>query len=79
MAIGKPPFYTALLKDLIAMIVESDCPRLDGFSPQFNDLISKLLEKDPIKRLSWDEIKKHPFWTCTQDFEPEFTKRVYPH
>ena len=29
----------------------------------FNDLLSRLLEKDPVKRISWEHLRKHPFWT----------------
>jgi serine/threonine protein kinase len=29
----------------------------------FNDLLLRLLEKDPIKRISWEHLRKHPFWT----------------
>jgi serine/threonine protein kinase len=28
----------------------------------FNDLLSRLLEKDPVKRISWEHLRKHPFW-----------------
>lgn len=59
LATGKPPFSTQSLKDLIAMIVQSDFPRVDGFSLEFNDLLKRLLEKDPIKRINWDELKNH--------------------
>ena len=29
----------------------------------FNDLLTRLLEKDPVKRISWEHLRKHPFWT----------------
>jgi serine/threonine protein kinase len=44
------------------MILEKEVPKVVGFSNEFNDLIMKLLEKDPIKRMNWDELKAHPFW-----------------
>jgi serine/threonine protein kinase len=28
----------------------------------FNDLLVRLLEKDPVKRISWEHLRKHPFW-----------------
>jgi serine/threonine-protein kinase ULK4 len=62
LATGKPPFSTNSLKDLITMILESDFPRVEGFTREFNDLLFKLLEKDPIKRINWEELKSHPFW-----------------
>jgi len=53
LATGKPPFCSSSLKNLIKMILEAETPRVAGFSAEFNDLISKLLEKDPIKRINW--------------------------
>ena len=29
----------------------------------FTDLLGRLLEKDPVKRISWEHLRKHPFWT----------------
>mmetsp|Transcript_18758 Transcript_18758/g.17898 ORF Transcript_18758/g.17898 Transcript_18758/m.17898 type:complete len:87 (+) Transcript_18758:498-758(+) len=59
LATGKPPFCSSSLKDLITMILEGEFPRIDNFSREFNDLMGRLLEKDPIKRISWDELKGH--------------------
>ena len=39
------------------MIVQADFPKVDGFSQEFNDLLKRLLEKDPVKRINWDELK----------------------
>ena len=62
MATGKPPYAATGLKDLIAEIAEKDVPEVEGFSPLFNDLIKRLLEKDPAKRIYWEHLRKHPFW-----------------
>jgi serine/threonine protein kinase len=71
MATGKPPFCSSSLKALIQMILEADTPVVEGFSAQFNDLVSKLLQKDPIKRMCWEELKEHPFWD-KRDTERDF-------
>ena len=63
MATGKPPFYTNSLKELIQKIVVQDVPVVEGYSQEFNDIVQKMLQKDPIYRINWDEIKKHPWWT----------------
>lgn len=40
MATGKPPFAATGLKELISQICEStEFPRVEGFSPAFNDLL----------------------------------------
>ena len=59
------------------MILEQDFPRVNDFSRDFNDLLSKLLEKDPLKRINWEELKSHPFWQLGPK-KFEFTKRFYP-
>lgn len=35
---------------------------MEGFSSLFNDLLKRLLEKDPVKRIPWEHLRKHPFW-----------------
>lgn len=62
MATGKPPFSAQGLTDLIAQIQEAKIAKVDGFSVLFNDLLERLLEKDPVKRISWEHLRKHPFW-----------------
>lgn len=63
MATGKPPFAASSLQELIQEIQECPLKPVDGFSVMFNDLLSRLLEKDPVKRISWEHLRKHPFWT----------------
>ena len=76
LASGKPPFASNSLKDLITMVVEGDSPLpVEGTSNDFNDLLRRMLEKDPIKRINWEEIRTHPFWA---NGALEVTKRVYP-
>jgi len=62
MASGKPPFSSSSLKELVNQIIDAPTPRLDSFSSKFNDLIRGLLDKDPIKRFTWEIVRKHPFW-----------------
>lgn len=77
MATGKPPFCTNSLKDLITLIVSAEVPKVDGFSQDFNDLIKRLLEKDPIRRINWDELRTHTFWT-NSNAKHEFPRRIFP-
>lgn len=76
LAVGKPPFSSNSLKDLITMIVDGEAPLpIEGpYSAEFNDLLRRLLEKDPTKRMGWDDVRSHAFWLPGQ----ELTKRVYP-
>ena len=72
LATGKPPFSAKNLKELINEILESSFDKVDGFSPEFQDLLTKLLEKDPLRRISWEQLRKHPFW------EEELPQRNLP-
>jgi len=63
MAAGKPPFYTSSLKALIEMIQTDSVPQIPELSSEMNDLIKILLEKDPLQRPCWSELKAHPIWT----------------
>jgi serine/threonine protein kinase len=62
MAIGKPPFSASGLQDLIKQIQDVPVPHVDEMSPLFNDLLGRCLEKDPVKRISWEHLRRHPFW-----------------
>ena len=62
LATGKPPFAATGLKDLITEICDKEVPPVEGFSPLFNDLLQRLLQKDPAKRIYWEHLRKHPFW-----------------
>jgi len=35
---------------------------VEGFSHLFNDLLKRLLHKDPVQRIHWEHLRKHPFW-----------------
>lgn len=62
MATGKPPFSSNSLKDLIAQIIDATTPKIEFCSKEFNDLVFGLLEKDPARRSTWDNVRNHPFW-----------------
>ncbi|XP_076844669.1 LOW QUALITY PROTEIN: serine/threonine-protein kinase ULK4 [Brachyhypopomus gauderio] len=66
---GKPPFFSETFTDLVNLILHEDCPPLvqkghtcSQPSPEFNSLLQGLLQKDPLNRLSWDQLLLHPFW-----------------
>ncbi len=40
-----------------------EVPVVKHFSPEFNDVVLKILQKDPVNRIWWDELKKHSWWT----------------
>lgn len=62
MATGMSPFASENQETLISNILNVPSPRIDNMSSSFNDLMSKLLVKNPYERLTWSELLKHPFW-----------------
>ena len=63
MATGLPPFNSNGLQQLITEIQSKEPEPIPNASPLFTDLLSRLLEKDPVKRIQWEHLRKHPFWT----------------
>jgi len=58
---GRVPFFTKEVQDLYLLITKSPYTPLQGSSPELEDLISKILEKDPSKRISSEQILAHPW------------------
>lgn len=40
-------------------------PRWDTISPNFKDLLAKMLVKNPSRRISIEEVAAHPWFSCT--------------
>jgi len=40
-----------------------EVPVVKHFSPEYNDFVLKVLQKDPVNRIWWEELKKHTWWT----------------
>lgn len=60
---GRPPFVSSSFTQLVNSIISDPMPPLWGNpSPEFEDLVSRLLVKDPVERIQWDELRNHPFW-----------------
>jgi serine/threonine protein kinase len=77
--IGMTPFKSSLREQMLINITSSK-PKFPLSTPQLaKDLISKMLEKDPSKRLTAAQIKDHPWMkefnpirpTITQDLQPK--------
>lgn len=64
---GTPPFYAENRKELFQRIAYAKLKAPNFFSSNVNDLLDKLLQKDPTKRLGYgpddaEAIKKHPWF-----------------
>ena len=58
---GIQPFCAESIKDLEKIILEGKYDKLEDVSPEANDLINGMLQLDPKKRLTEEEILKHPW------------------
>lgn len=78
---GLPPYYSQDRDELFYNISNEKLTVPDYLSPEAQDLLNKLLKKDPFQRLGAvrgiSEIKKHPFCDSI-DFEVMSEKRYVP-
>uniref|UniRef100_A0A2A4J9G0 Serine/threonine-protein kinase PLK4 n=1 Tax=Heliothis virescens TaxID=7102 RepID=A0A2A4J9G0_HELVI len=70
--VGSPPFHTQHVKTTLNKVINADYKIPMELSLQAQDLLQKLLCKDPLKRITLKGILEHPFLyngqsTCKQD------------
>uniref|UniRef100_A0A7S0S6G9 Protein kinase domain-containing protein n=1 Tax=Chlamydomonas leiostraca TaxID=1034604 RepID=A0A7S0S6G9_9CHLO len=61
-AMGRPPFLNSSFNQLVQEILNKEPAPIPGASPEFSDLIMRLLDKNPATRIGWRELVNHPFW-----------------
>jgi len=77
LAVGRPPFTSSSFQELVGLILNSEVTGLEKLSPELADLLTGLLQKNPSKRMGWDELKQHQFW---HPYEfPQATIPSQPH
>ncbi|ETO25041.1 hypothetical protein RFI_12104, partial [Reticulomyxa filosa] len=59
--VGKPPFEAQGYRDTYRKISKVELAFPSHVSPAAREFITKLLQKDPSKRLSLEDVLKHPF------------------
>jgi len=42
--------------------LNNEVPQVPNYSAEFNSLLSELFQKDPAKRISWEELAEHEWW-----------------
>ena len=81
MLVGLPPFYSTDRQILYRNILQSSPDLPQTLSTRASDLLMRLLEKDPNKRLGSqrgiEEIKEHPFFR-TIDWGRVYKKQMKP-
>jgi serine/threonine protein kinase len=78
MVSGLPPFYTQNVSEMYDLILHRPLTFPANFSPELKSLLSRLLERDPTKRLSsGEEFRAHPFFRDL-DFGKLYRKELRP-
>jgi serine/threonine protein kinase len=63
MVSGLPPFYSSNTGEMYDMVLHRPLTFPKHFSPELQNILARLLERDPAKRLqTGDEFKRHPFF-----------------
>jgi len=81
MLVGIPPFYSENVHEMYDKILYSDLVLPEQLmSPEAVDLLARLLERDPKRRLGsgpteWQEIKSHPFFESI-DWDALYNKKL---
>eukprot|EP01099_Mayorella_cantabrigiensis_P002143 TRINITY_DN1941_c0_g2_i2.p2 TRINITY_DN1941_c0_g2~~TRINITY_DN1941_c0_g2_i2.p2 ORF type:complete len:134 (-),score=32.23 TRINITY_DN1941_c0_g2_i2:213-614(-) len=78
MLTGLPPFYSQDVQQMYSKIMKAKLIIPDSISPEAKDLLVKLLERNPDKRLTDpSSIKAHP-WFSVIDWDKLLLKEVTP-
>ena len=82
MLTGLPPFYDENVNKMYRMILSEPLTFPDSMSPEAQDLITQLLDRNPETRLGssandYEDIKKHPFF-APLDWDQVYKKQYTP-
>ncbi|KAG6018320.1 hypothetical protein E4U41_003974 [Claviceps citrina] len=66
---GRLPFNRAGVLEIYEAIKSDDPPIPEGEDPDFVDLMSRILEKDPKRRITMSELREHP-WVTRRGADP---------
>lgn len=84
MVAGLPPFYTQNITEMYDLILNKPLQFPSFFSPELRSILTRLLERDPAKRMqSGEEFRSHPFFDginweklLRRELRPEFVPDV---
>eukprot|EP00850_Spirogloea_muscicola_P016313 SM000131S26743 [mRNA] locus=s131:273587:278222:+ [translate_table: standard] len=82
---GRPPFYSSSLTQLVSSVLTEEPAPLPGKpTAHFQDLVLRLLAKNPANRIQWGDVLRHPFWRAQLPLlelpgQPAFEKYLQLH
>lgn len=59
LATGQPPYVSTSFQELVNQILNGPIPEIPNFSRELNDFLKDLMQKDSVKRISWEELTSH--------------------
>jgi len=63
---GRNPYYFASTVPELKELMQTQKITFDNFSPECIDLLNKILESDPIKRINWEDFFDHDWFSSTK-------------
>lgn len=78
---GLPPFYDENTNEMYRKILSDPLRFPENMGSEARDLLSKLLDRDPAKRLGVkgaQDIRGHPFFSRHIDFKKLWAKKIQP-
>lgn len=63
--------------DIAKNVINKTQKEVKGYSPEFNDLVGRMLDKNPATRIKWLEVVAHPWWKGLKFEVPELPEE--PH
>ena len=73
---GSIPFKAQNLNELQGLIMSGNFKQVNGISKNANDLLNKLLEINPKKRINVDEALNHP-WLCENNDDDNYKDSLF--
>lgn len=81
--LGEHPFHGNTYKEIVTKNMKGDIyydhAKLKEFSPHTIDLLKRLLEKDPVKRISSEDALEHKAFYKIVDMSPTIRPKEYSH
>eukprot|EP00927_Polykrikos_kofoidii_P079150 TRINITY_DN7594_c0_g2_i1.p1 TRINITY_DN7594_c0_g2~~TRINITY_DN7594_c0_g2_i1.p1 ORF type:complete len:1431 (-),score=274.40 TRINITY_DN7594_c0_g2_i1:55-4347(-) len=62
LSVGRPPFHSSSFSQLQQLILTDPVSPASGSSSELQALVSALLQKGPLSRADWSDVRTHGFW-----------------
>lgn len=77
MATGATPFIGENFTEIAQQIMTGNLHPMKGYSTEYNDLVYKMLDKNPASRITWENLVEHPWWGQISFELPDFPEQIH--